>query len=328
MILNQVQHDSGFPLDASFDGSGWHFGSVDCLTKIGEPIPRSRSKSFDRISSMNICSEIPVIRTQERKILISRLASELQQDDRVKAAWLAGSIARREDDWLSDIDLYVAIADESIEDVVRNRHKFAARIAQPTLSMDQMRNAPPQGGYLLVHYPGEHGPQHVDWFWQPESLASIPDNGLLLFDDVGLTTIDGKVWEQEMHQTGSRPAIDSTNETDLLNHRIEFFWAMSLIVAKYIVRGDDETVGDMMGLIERTLDDVALVLGVEDGVSGEYAESRHAGQTIQFQMLRRLSDRAISFEQGLSDYGAKNPAEAISEVERFFDACEAVLLGS
>jgi hypothetical protein len=52
---------------------------------------------------------------------------------------------------------------------------------------------------------------------------------------------DGKVWEKEMNQTVSRPAIDSTDPVDLLNHDVKFFWAMSLIVAKYIVRGDDET---------------------------------------------------------------------------------------
>jgi hypothetical protein len=240
------------------------------------------------------------------------------------AAWLAGSIAREEDDWQSDIDLFIVTTDESIEDVVRNRHDFATRVAQPTLSMDQMRNAPPRGGYLLVHYAGESGPQHVDWFWQPGSLASITDDGLLLFDNVGLPTIDGKVWEQQMHQTGSRPAIDSTDETDLLNHQIEFFWAMSLIVAKYIVRGDDETVTWMMGLIERTLDGVALVLDVKNAVAGDHAESRHIGSAVQFQKLRRLSDQAKSFEHGLSDYGAQVPTEAIAEVERFFDACESV----
>jgi hypothetical protein len=47
----------------------------------------------------------------------------------------------------------------------------------------------------LVHYPGEYGPQHVDWFWQPKSLANFPDNDLLLFDKVGLPVVDGKVIE-------------------------------------------------------------------------------------------------------------------------------------
>ena len=27
-----------------------------------------------------------------------------------------------------------------------------------------MKNTPSDGAYLLVHYTGEFGPQHVDWF--------------------------------------------------------------------------------------------------------------------------------------------------------------------
>jgi len=275
---------------------------------------------------MKTTQSIPEIRSRERNDLVQKLTAHLQQDNRVRAAWLAGSIARGEDDWLSDIDLYVAVTDESIEEVVQGRHEFAAQPVTPTLSMDQMRNAPPRGGYLLVHYPGEYGPQHVDWFWQPESLASLPDDGLLLFDKAGLSIIDGKIWEKEMNQTGSRPAIDSTDHVDLLTHDLAFFWAMSLIVAKYIVRGDDETVGHMVGLIERTLDRIIESLGIAEHSSGEQGSSVK-GQVAQFQVLRRASDRAKSLHGNLRDRGVVVPAEAIAEVERFFDACESVVSG-
>jgi len=210
--------------------------------------------------------------------------------------------------------------------VVRGRHEFAAQPVTPTLSMDQMRNAPPRGGYLLVHYPGEYGPQHVDWFWQPESLANFPDDGLLLFDKVGLPMVDGKVWEQEMHQTGSRPAIDSTDPVDLLTHDLKFFLAMSLIVAKYIVRGDDQIVGHMMSLIERTLDRIIETLEIAVRSSGDLG-SLVTGQVTQFQLLRGASDRVKSLQGDLGDRGVVVPVEAIAEVERFFDACESVVLG-
>lgn len=273
---------------------------------------------------MKMTLHIPSVRTKERNDLIQKLTAHLQQDERVRAAWLAGSIARGDDDWLSDIDLYVAVTDESIEEVVRDRHDFAAQLLTPTLSMDQLRNAPPRGGYLLVHYPGEYGPQHVDWFWQPESLARCPDNGRLLFDKLGLPVIDGKVWEQEMHQTGSRPAIDSTDPIDLITHDLEFFWAMSLIVAKYIARGDDETVGHMVALIERTLGRVTDSLGV-DGRTAATLET--ANQDAQFRALRAISVHAHSLHGSLRDRGIVIPSEAITQVELFFDACESVALG-
>jgi len=84
--------------------------------------------------------DIPNIRTKERNELVQNLSAHLEQDQRVRAAWLAGSIARGDDDWLSDIDIYVAVADESIEEVVQGRHEFGAQIVTPSLSMDQMRN--------------------------------------------------------------------------------------------------------------------------------------------------------------------------------------------
>jgi predicted nucleotidyltransferase len=273
---------------------------------------------------MKTTQSIPNIRTSERNDLIRQITAHLQQDERVRAAWLSGSIARGEDDWLSDIDLHVAVVDDSIEEVVRDRHEFAAGLMPPTLSMDHMRNAPPRGGYLLVHYSGEYGPQHVDWFWQPESLAHLPDNGQLLFDKAGLPVIDGKVWEDEMNQSGSRPAIDSTDPIDLATHNLQFFWAMGLIVAKYIVRGDDETVGHMLGLIERTLDGIVEALGISEIPSTE-PEISDIGRMGQFLALRVASSRAKLLHVVFGGLGVEVPTEAIAEVERFFDACESVM---
>ena len=272
---------------------------------------------------MNMTQNIPEIRTRERNDLIQRLIIGLKQDERVIAAWIAGSVARGDEDWLSDIDINIAVADESIEEVVQGRHEFAAQLVTPSLSMDQMRNAPPRGGYLLVHYPGEFGPQHVDWFWQPESLANIPDNGRLLFDKVGLPGIDGKVWEDEMNQTESRPAIDSTDPVDLLTHDVKFFWPMSLIVAKYITRGENETVGHMIELIERTLSRVTDSLGVDDQI---LTASDAATQDAQFQTLRSKSQQAQSLHVALQERAVVIPTEAITQVEQFFDACESVVL--
>ena len=296
---------------------------VPVMTDSGDRASEFLKSHSDKISFMSDSSYIPNIRNQERNDLIQKLAAHLQKDERVSAAWLAGSIARGDDDWLSDIDLYLAVDDEAIEEVVRGRHEFAAQPVTPTLSMDQMRNAPPKGGYLLVHYPGEFGPQHVDWFWQPESLARVPDNGRQLFDKVGLPVIDGEVWEKDMNQTESRPAIDSTDQVDLLTHDIKFFWAMSLIVAKYIVRGDGETVGHMMSLIERTLDRITEALEGEDWSRNGSSETDTA---VRFRSLRVVSEQAKTLHGDLGDRGVVVPAEGITQVERFFDACETALL--
>ena len=50
---------------------------------------------------------------RRRDDLLGRLLIIIQQDERVRAAWLSGSFGRgMEDDW-SDLDLHVAVADHA-----------------------------------------------------------------------------------------------------------------------------------------------------------------------------------------------------------------------
>jgi hypothetical protein len=82
----------------------------------------------------------------------------------------------------------------------------------------------------------------------------------------------------------------------------------------------------MMASIERTLDRVIESLGIVER-SSEDPGSSVTGQVTQFQDLRGASDRAKSLHGDLTDRGVVVPAEAIAEVERFFDACESVMSG-
>ena len=140
--------------------------------------------------------DLLAIRDQERSVLLGRIVNHLKEDQRVCAAWLSGSVSRGDHDGLSDLDLYVVVTDESVSDLVENRLANAARPARPVLVMDNVANAPPDGAYLLVLDEGEVGPQHVDWFWQPESWARIPDDEKILFDRVGLPVVLGAEWRR------------------------------------------------------------------------------------------------------------------------------------
>ena len=51
--------------------------------------------------------DLPQIRQRERSDLLSRIVSDLQNDERVCAAWLSGSVSRGDHDGLSDLDLSV-----------------------------------------------------------------------------------------------------------------------------------------------------------------------------------------------------------------------------
>ena len=99
-----------------------------------------------------------------------------------------------------------------------NRRAHAAGPARPILLMDNLANAPIGGAYLLALYEGEAGPQHVDWFWQAESMARCPDDGKVLFDRVGLPVVPGAQWRSTVHRPsgpplGSKPIFDRSSDT-------------------------------------------------------------------------------------------------------------------
>ena len=97
------------------------------------------------------------IRWRERAELLRRIEEGLRMDSRVRAAWVTGSVARDEDDALSDLDLFIAVSDDAIHDFVENRRVHAVEPARPVLLMDNLANAPGGGAYLLALYEGEVG---------------------------------------------------------------------------------------------------------------------------------------------------------------------------
>ncbi|MGZ6503188.1 MAG: nucleotidyltransferase domain-containing protein, partial [Tumebacillaceae bacterium] len=54
--------------------------------------------------------------TKQHEEMIQTLSQHFQQDPRVQAVWVGGSIGRGEGTPLSDLDFYVAVADEIFED--------------------------------------------------------------------------------------------------------------------------------------------------------------------------------------------------------------------
>jgi predicted nucleotidyltransferase len=224
--------------------------------------------------------ELLSTRLRERSELLDRIVAILSADPNVRAAWLSGSVSRGDDDALSDRDLSVVVSDESIGERVDRRRTYAARSAPPVLLMDNLSNAPVDGAYLLAFYPGEAGPQHVDWFWQPESGARIPDDEKVLFNNTGLPLMSGDDWRRQSNRPPGAPLAANAPLGEQLTHKITFFWAMSIIAAKYIARRDGETFARMTSLIAHTLSETAqlgeagqLNLGADDASVASLASS-------------------------------------------------------
>jgi len=68
-------------------------------------------------------------RCLERAALLRQARTVIAADIRISAAWVGGSVGRGESDALSDLDLYVAVADDQIGTVAAQRRTFVALIA-------------------------------------------------------------------------------------------------------------------------------------------------------------------------------------------------------
>lgn len=114
--------------------------------------------------------------------MLERINTSLQDDSRIVAAWLSGSRGRGTADNLSDIDIWLAVEDHAIGQIVENPLAFVHAIAPTIMHIQAPSIAPPGGVYLLTWIPVEEGFGQVDWYWTPEATASRPAQTRLLFE--------------------------------------------------------------------------------------------------------------------------------------------------
>ncbi len=144
----------------------------------------------------------------------------------------------------------------------------------------------------------------------------------MLVDDANLPVIDGAEWAKIMPQTGGGAAIESTDSIDLANNNIEFFWAMALIVAKYIFRGEHETVEYMINMIARTLKYIGDQLEIDVPEIEPIKFDGETSQEFQFKSLRIVATLPKSMESSAASKGTVIPSAVINQIEAFIEACK------
>jgi len=242
-------------------------------------------------------------RAQEREALLQRALKALQADPRVVAAWLGGSLGRGTEDALSDLDLFVVISDAYYAFVAGRTREFAGKLGDPLLLLEAPQNAPPRGAYLLALYPGETGPHQIDWYWQPQSFALLPQGARVLFDRAGLST---------------QPAHTPEEQAQSLTRGITFFWAMLPIAAKKLARGDAWDAEQMARMVANTLAEVQEQTGGE----GDRRFLEDAAPLTRKELLERLRQMARqmeSLEPQVLALGVQTPAGIAPQVNRFLD---------
>src|SRR5215210_4775237 len=138
---------------------------------------------------MSANKELQALLAQQQSYL-ERAIALLEGDERVVAAWLYGSLGGGTSDEWSDIDLWVVVTDEHIESIRAGRYEYAAQLGEPLLIVDAPQNAPQDGAFLSVLYPGEAASQHIDWTWQGESAARVTTDAKVLFNRSSISQAD------------------------------------------------------------------------------------------------------------------------------------------
>ncbi len=248
----------------------------------------------------------------ERDILLNRILLLLQIDPRVKAAWLAGSLGRREGDELSDLDLWVLLEKKNLTQVVNERRNFAAQFGNPILFVEAPQNAPAGGGYLAVCYDAPTAPHLVDWYWLsgPMPLPSVKIQ--LLFDRSATT---GQA--DPIPFAGQATSIELPGK---LSHSMSFFWMMLLITAKYVARQSPKVAGlmDITVSAFRQAGDLIASNSNEKGFSTPIIPQL-GNEGGRLQLLSQLADGMEKMMVKASAMGYQTPEQVVSGARHYLE---------
>lgn len=255
---------------------------------------------------------------QRRDASLTRIREALEADERVVAAWLAGSFGRGTQDAWSDLDLHVVVRDDALAAWLGARERWFARLGRPLMVMPS--SASERGNWQGVVF---KGPVWLDLAVHPASTAAREPDTRLLFARADIPL-------------GMAALPDEEERRSRLQHDLDFFWAMTPIALKYIGRGRTDRAVTMVDLLTETF--VRVWRDVRDpdrrdagGASWLHPQRDSAliaatpcfGATIDppaaLAAVSRLMDEVRDLHPEIEQHGVAIPNGAVCEFERFRD---------
>ena len=167
--------------------------------------------------------------TAARDALLTEITAFLKNDPRFVAAWLSGSFGRGEQNWLSDIDIHVVVAEESSEHLCATPWRGGGRTTPERLALFQQFGTPTIVyeahannliGDTFTHVVYSESAQNVDWMLIPQHKAHQEQQSLMLFDKVGLP---------EAHP---QKPLTREQAVKVASDAVAFFWMIATADAK------------------------------------------------------------------------------------------------
>ncbi len=258
----------------------------------------------------------PAVLEQRRDALFGRIREELEADERVVAAWLAGSFGRGTEDAWSDLDRHVVVRDDALAGWLGARKRWFGRLGRPLMVMPS--SAWERGDWQGVVF---EGPVWLDLAVHPASTAAREPDTRLVFA------------RGDIPVRGVSPLYDEERRSRL-QHDLDFFWAMTPIALKYIGRGRTDRAVTMVDLLKETFVRLWWYVrdpGRRDAGSASWlhpqrditlvAAMPRFGATIDppaaFAAVSRLMNQVRDLHPEIERHGVTIPREAVAEIERF-----------
>jgi len=254
---------------------------------------------------------------QNRAALLAKLAAELSNDERFVAAWLTGSYGRNDADEVSDLDLRLVVAEPYREALCTRREQVSHRTTDerfmlfskfgtPALIHENNNNAPEGGTFTFVLY--ADSALMIDWILIPLSRAKRDHPSRLLFDKVNIPVSFSEPEEVEQ----SRKYVAE---------QWAFFWMMTAVMIKYIIRGDLvfvqnwlEELHKMIREIERRMEGISWLQAYVRGSLSQFQPTREK----QIASLRELVLKMQKLHPAIQEFTGSELAAPVAEIEFLF----------
>jgi len=173
--------------------------------------------------------------------MLADFVAKIQEDPRILAVFLFGSVAEQRADTFSDVDLWMVVEERSRNDILGARIALLRSLAPSSLVLTDgfLQTGDTRTAQIRMLYPGNLGPQQVDWLLHTSAEVSLPANGKPLHNPNNLAAS-----AQRIVTFGQPPSTASVN----------LFWAEALTAVKYLGRGDSASAATSIERLQSHLD--------------------------------------------------------------------------
>ena len=263
----------------------------------------------------------PAMYRANRDAFLQQMLAVLSADKRFVAAWLTGSLARHEEDDLSDLDLSVVVADAYCEQFCScspvaitdntspERLALYEQFGQP-LVLREDRSWLGEGS-CFNHVSYRQTALVVDWVFLPQAKAQRPAQSRVLFDNVGIPI--------EPH------IVESLEERVALASRdVGFFWLMMTVALKYLLRRDTVAFYGFISTLYWAIQEVQKRIA---GESWQYKRVDYPlASTMQEQvaLVRQLCNEMLALMPEVVQLGGSVPDDPMSVIDVWLSMAEDV----